>query len=773
MAWEMEAEGSKVITHRRPQMKTMMVFLILLMGWGALARGEEIQTESSGGLLFAQVFEKGTRQPLSGVQLVLEPTGENAPLGVVPFLGMSDETGRFQFPTVPAGKYRLVAAAVSYQKPAPVEIEIKEGEEQTRVLYLEREPISMLEILVEEERKTPDPGRKTLQKEEIEKIPGTGGDQLLAIQNLPGVTPAVEGIGYFYTRGSGPFDNQVFLDQMPVLLPFHFIGLVSTVSPDLIRSADFYAGGFGSRYGNAMGGVIEMTSRDGRGDRLAGRLNLSPVLLEGRVEGPARGNSTFFLAGRQGLLENLPLSTDEGTFIPTFNDYQAKWSIPISDRHRLAFLFFGSHDGFVFKADKPNPRDPIVSSFNSNLTLHNQGVTLHSFLTPRWTSTLTLFNNYNEQHTTIGSDLFADVVSDQVRLKGHFVHTRPSHRLATGFEVGQAWYRFRSRLTRPCGEGDPACNVTDAPRFRTDLSESVYGGSFYLEETFHPDRRFEITLGGRIDYFSPTRAVDPNPRASALFRLTENDRIKVAYGYYTQWPQPVEYVKGVGNPEVRSPRSIHSVLGYQRSFGAGTDLDLQVYYKEMDRLVVPSGELGVFYNNDGVGYSAGAELLLRQRIGDRFFGWLSYSFSKTQRRVGPGEAWRDSDYDRPHAVTLVATYQLNRRWNIGGRWRFLSGSPYTPLIDSRLNPATGRYETTFGNTNSKRLPSTHRLDLRAEYKKPYDTWILTVYLEIWNVYNRLNPIGVSYQENVAERKVDQKIERLFGIIPFFGVAAEF
>ncbi|MBI3611452.1 MAG: TonB-dependent receptor [Nitrospirae bacterium] len=739
------------MTKRAP----VLIVLILGCSW---ASAQEIQT----GSLSGRVMEKGTKQVLSGANLFLEPIGETV---------LSDEAGGFRFQNLAPGEYRLIIAAVNYRKLEPIPIRILEGQDQTVTLYLEREPISMLEIVVESERKPPDPGRQTLQREEVRKIPGAGGDLIMAVQSLPGVTAAGGFGGDFLSRGSGPLDNFVLLDQMPVFLTFHFGGLISTIGADLVQSMDFYAGGFPARYGDAMGAVLDISSRDGRKDRIESRLNVSPVLIEARVEGPAGSDANFFLAGRRGLIEYLPLPTPSGTtVIPAFNDYQAKVGYDLSARHRLSLLFFGSHDGFVFETNEPDPRDPILSSFNLNIDFHNQGLSLRSYLTPQLTSTLTLFNSYNTQRTAIGPDIFLNFVSDQVRLKGHFVYELPSQTVATGFEVGHVWYSIDSHFVRFCREGEPACNLTNAERIETHFSDTGDGGDLYLQDTLHLPSRLDLTLGGRADYFGLTRALDFSPRLSALLHLTEDQRIKAAYGYYYEWPdRNGEFIKGFGTPDIGSSRAIHYVLGYERRFSPAVDLDLQVYYKALDHLIVTSNDPGVVYDNDGVGYATGAELLLRHRLTDRFFGWLSYAYSISKRRNHSGEDWRLSDYDRPEAITLVGSYQLTQRWNLGGRWRFTSGAPYTPVIGSAFDPVNNRYDPIYGEVNSRRLPPSHRLDLRAEYKKAYDTWILTTYLEIWNVYNRRNPIGIDYSDDFSEKKFTTEP----GLIPFIGITAEF
>lgn len=719
------------------------------------------------GALVGRILEQGTKRAIAGGQVLLAPVGQTA---------VSDETGAFRLDALPPGEYVVSVAAVNFRPLQPAAVRIEPGREFELTLYLEPEPIALLEIVVETERKPADPARQTLNKREIERIPGTAGDLITAVQNLPGVIGASAVGGDFLARGSGPLDNTVLLDDVPVFLTFHAGGFISTISTDLIRSVDFFAGGFGARYGNAMGAVLDITSREPETDRVRGRANLSPVLIEGRIEGPAGADRGFFVAARRGLLEFLPLPTDEGTtVVPVFNDYQAKFTYAPPGRHALSLLVFGSHDAFRFETDDPDPRDPILSSLDLDLDFHDQAVTLRSDLGGGRRTTVTLLNSYTTQRFTVGPDLFSDFTSDQVRLRSHFVAEHPAgrpHTLAAGLEVGQAWYTIDTRFARLCHEGEPDCNLTDAPRVEADFSDTAWGADGYLQDTLHLTPRFDLTLGGRLDYFDPTRDFTLSPRLAALWKIDARQRLKAAFGRYYQWPDRLgEFIEGWGNPAIDSSLATHYVAGYERAITPAVDFDLQIYHKTLERLIVSAADPDKRYENAGVGVATGAELLLRRRLTDRFFGWLAYGYSVTRRRNHPGEDWRRSDYDRPHAVTAIASYQWTPRWNVGGRWRFTSGAPYTPIVDtvcSATDPTDCRavYDD---EINSRRLPPSHRLDLRVERKTVYDTWVLTAYLEIWNVYNRRNPVGLDYSDDFRER--DFATEP--GMIPFFGVTAEF
>jgi hypothetical protein len=740
----------------KPFALTLTLFLLFLIHGTAFA-DDPNENVPAIALLSGYVLEKGTRKPLEAVHLFLEPTGENV---------LSNDSGFFEFPLIPPGSYLLFIAAVNYKRPEPMELLLDE-EGASLNLYLDPEPIAMMEIVVETERKAPDPGRQTLKVDELQQVAGTGGDVIMAIQTLPGVAPPGGFSGSFLTRGSGPFDNTVLLDQMPVFQANHIIGFVSTINSDLIHSADFYSGGFSSRYGNTMGGVIDITSRAIRTDRLGFRLDLNPAVSEGRIEGPLNEDSQFYAAARRSFLQYI-ISDPKTTVIPIFNDYQIKWNTTRLSRHQLSFLSFGSYDSFFLKNNEVDAQDPLTSHLATKQVDHIQGLSLKSHYHEQLSSTITLYNNYNVRKVSLPPDLELTTRLDQVRLIGHFVNDRITHRPVFGFEIGHGWYKMQSHFVRLCGEGEPSCNFTHQPRIDTNYRDRAYGAGTYLEDTVPLTPRWDVTAGGRIDYFYPTRALNWSPRLSTLFHLNDSQRVKAAYGYYYQWPNlQGEFVEGFGTPTIGSNRSIHYVTGYEHQLTPALDLDLQLYHKDFNFLIVPSNKPGVIFDNDGVGYAQGAEVLLRHQHGGPFFGWFSYAYSKSKRQNHPEEAIRISDYDRPHAATWVASYQWEDRIRFGGKFRYLSGSPYTPIVGFAPN-ANGNIPI-YGRTNSDRLPSTHQLDLKWEYKKRHNEYITTSYLEVWNVYNHQAIHGFTYNNDFSVKKP----ERGLGLIPFAGVTIEF
>jgi hypothetical protein len=224
-------------------------------------------------------------------------------------------------------------------------------------------------------------------------------------------------------------------------------------------------------------------------------------------------------------------------------------------------------------------------------------------------------------------------------------------------------------------------------------------------------------------------------------------------------------------------------LGVEQRLAEGLTLDSSVFYKWLYSQVVrapaediaggPLAEVdrrGIDYENLGKGRVYGLEVLLRRELSDRFFGWISYTLSRSERKDAPTEAWRVFDFDQTHILTALAQYKITSAWEVGARWRFVTGNPETPYEGAVYDANTDTYTPLRANTvNSSRLPSFHQLDVRIDRNWIFDEWILTGYLEVQNAYNRANAEGYSFNYDYSERALISGVP----ILPSFGLRGEF
>jgi len=219
-----------------------------------------------------------------------------------------------------------------------------------------------------------------------------------------------------------------------------------------------------------------------------------------------------------------------------------------------------------------------------------------------------------------------------------------------------------------------------------------------------------------------------------------------------------------GNPNLKPEMGLHYVAGADFDPTQTLHIEAEGFYKDLRDMVVRGEHLGdPLLVNDGRGRVYGGELLVRQELSRNFFGWLAYTASRAERSDHADQPWRLFQFDQTHILTAVASYRFRRGYQVGMRFRFVTGNPYTPVVGAYYDASIDRYTPIRGGVFSARLDSFNQLDVRLDKSWTYDRWRLALYLDIQNVYNAQNPEAVQYNFNY--RKTDAQAG-----IPFLPVA---
>src|SRR6185503_7709744 len=90
-------------------------------------------------------------------------------------------------------------------------------------------------------------------------------------------------------------------------------------------------------------------------------------------------------------------------------------------------------------------------------------------------------------------------------------------------------------------------------------------------------------------------------------------------------------------------------------------------------------------------------------------------------------------------------------WEVGGRFRYTSGVPRTPVIGTFINGNTALHEPIFGPHNSIRIPAFYQLDARVEKAITMRQVKLSLFLDLQNLTNRKNPEELIYNFDFSRR----------------------
>ena len=265
--------------------------------------------------------------------------------------------------------------------------------------------------------------------------------------------------------------------------------------------------------------------------------------------------------------------------------------------------------------------------------------------------------------------------------------------------------------------------------------------------------------------------------------LSSGSNLRFAYGQYEQTPQPSRLLAENGNPALASSLTRHYIMELEYELSSQTELKLATYYKDAQKLVTPDEVAN--YLNQGTAYVGGAEVFLRHRIPDKFFGWISYAYTHAERRETPDAVYQPYLFDNTHIVSVVANYSFTPNFEIGAKWQYLSGTSEAPISSIVLiqDPVTRGLNPLLASADeqlSTELAPYHKLDFRVSYK--WRLWGVRVggFLDILNVYNRKNTIQFIFEEATLDVQGQEVgIEREVFDAPqlpriiYFGLTLEF
>ncbi|MCY3724358.1 MAG: TonB-dependent receptor plug domain-containing protein [Candidatus Poribacteria bacterium] len=740
-------------------MKTL--FCLLMVFWiPAVAFSET-------GSIQGTVYNNSTKVPLAGAEVLIVEIDTRQ---------TTDENGTFVFSDIPTGTYTLITTVPDTELLQRTPIIVKAEETLSLEIYVETTQYRLEGVEVTGESAPKTVSKKSIQSQEITRLPGTAGDALRALPAIPGIGVANDFSGALYIRGGSDEDNLYYFDRVPVGYPYHFGGLVSSLSSEIIDRIDVYAGGYGAEYGVDSQAVIDIYSQDSSPADLRGKFNLNLLFSEGLLQGRFGEKGYWYAAGRRSYIDlfigSLSFETGAITAFPRFWDYQLKTGYDFNDKHQFFFNLFASGDRFALKLDGENVDEDFQGNTSFESGFEGGGLHLRSFLTERLTSYLSLTRSKFLFDVNFGPSLSLEIDAPDYVLREDIIYElNAKHRLESGLILGFEPGQVSGTFTRIPDEGEADYDI----RFeeKVDLDEYVrgYRAEAYLQDRYTVLPFLSVVFGVRFDYFNRINQLSIQPRGSVLVELPNRSEFQFAYGIYNQTPIPPQLSSSIGNPALKSSQASHYILELKRQISQDTEIKMAAYYKNLADLVTADEEAA--YLNQGAGYAQGTEIFLRHRRGDRFFGWVSYAYALSKRRDRPDEPYRLYSFDQTHVATLAASYNLTSTWEIGAKWQYRTGNPYTPVEDATLqfDPRNGEpiYVPIYAETNSDRLPPYHRLDLRVSKTYQFGNWKLGAFLELLNAYNRKNLLDYSYSENYTEREDVNQLP----IIPYLGITAEF
>ena len=683
----------------------------------------------------------------------------------------TDSLGFFQFKSIPAGSIGVKVIVPDFEAFTDKET-IVHGKATDVVYRLQRISYGANEIVVYGKIEKKEVSQQTLTLNEVKKIPGLGGDAVKVVQALPGVARSAFNMGSIIVRGSGSGDTKYFVDGVTLPVLFHFGGLISTYNSDALTSVDLYPGGFGVRYGGALGGIVEITGRKPKTDRLHGYVDGNLFDASFMVEGPISKNVSFLVTARRSYIanvltfflekvinQNLPF-----TVVPYYWDYIARLDADISKNQHCYLTLFSSKDKMELITNMARGGSVEVDENTNEFNL----TTLFQMAIAGWDWDINkrLKNDLRYALCYMNDDIGA---FGFVKVKGnslaHFVRDNLRWSLSEAFSLN-----FGADVQFVPYDLDLVLIDARKDYVRDTAHFDLGPVGAYISADWKPTRRLELIPGLRFDYypeldykgsvvpefvnyhfFRNGRGIsgEPSARLLAKYELVKDHKIKAAVGTYNETPQPQGQAidKIWGNPKLPAEKGSHWVIGYEWKINDLVSADVQGYYnRQWDLSRTPStvemaaaakdGTEPPKFVSNGKAKMKGIEILVKHDQNKRFFGWIAYSLSKSERWDFNENRWTIFGQDQTHNLQLIGSMRFKGLQELGVRLRFGTGNPTTPILGVDYFDATNRvYVPKYGARNSERMAPFVGLDLRYEKKITYKLWQWTFYIDVTHVEN--------------------------------------
>lgn len=745
--------------------KIVLFISVLFFSFGLFAQTGSIK---------GRVFNSKNNEPLPFTNIIISGTT----IGSV-----SDFDGNFLFTGLKPGYVKLEASSVGFERIMTEEILVTNSKVASLDIAMNEiaVQISGVEITASTFKRVEESplSLKSIGISQIEKSPGSNRDISKVIQSLPGVASSVSFRNDIIVRGGGPSENRFLLDGIEIPNLNHFAtqgasgGPVGIINTDFLREVDFYSGAFPASRGNSLSSVIDMKLIDGNTDRMIYRATLGASEMAVSANGPVSKKTNVLFSVRQSYLQFL-FGVIGLPFLPTFNDYTLKVKTKFNVKNELTIISIGALDKFKLNTGIKDPSEeqqyildylPVNNQWNYAIGANYRHYRDNSY------STFVLSRNmlYNETYKFKGNDesdpanKTIDYSSYEIENKLRYEEVTRINGYKISYGAGTEFSKYKNRtflqVFIPSGN-----DTITSVRYSSDLSLFKWNLFGQLSKSFVNDK-LTLSLGVRSDANSYSPAMSNllkqlSPRVSASFSVANNVTINFNTGRYYQLPayttlgfrsQSGELLNKTNG--LRYIQADHIVAGIDYRRNDKSKITLEGFYKfynyypfslrDSVSLASKGADFGVAGDEAVIpsskGKAWGAELFYREKLSRMLDVTVSYTWVRSSFEDKHGN-FIPSAWDNRYILNITGLASLKRNWDIGIKWRFVGGAPYTPYDSDRSSlieawDVKGQGYLDYNRYNTNRLGGFQQLDLRVDKEYYFKKWSLNLYLDIQNLYN--------------------------------------
>lgn len=721
---------------------------------------------SQTGVLNGIVTDLKTNQPVIGANIILIGTD----IGT-----SSDIDGKYKLEKLSPGIYNIQVSYLGYETITQSEVEVQ-GIKPTNINFSMVESSKQLDEIVVKasmfKTSSESPvSLRTIGVSEIKRNPGGNRDISRVIQSLPGVTSTASFRNDLIIRGGAPNENRFFIDDVEIPVINHFAtqgssgGPAGIINVDFIREVDFFSGAFPSSRGNALSSVFNFKFRDGRDDRIGTSLTAGASDIGWTLEGPIGNKSTFLFSARKSYLQFLFKALGL-PFLPTYTDFNLKCKYKIDNKNEITFIGLGAVDDFEINtsANETESKQYLIDRLPVNTQWnYTNGLVFRHYTKSGYANfvlsrsmlnndAVKYLNNDDSNITNLILNYKSQEIENKLRFEYYSKFGNWDYLVGSSYEYVK--YNNSTFNAIYTSEGPERIN------FSSSLDLHKFGAFTTFSQKFLSNK-LDVSISARLDGNSYSQDMSNplqqfSPRFSASYKINNIVSTNFNLGRYFQLPPFTTLGYRYDNVLINKQNKIKYISCNQYIFGFEVNPDqynkitIEGYYKayshypylirEKISLANLGGDFGVIGNEPILsisnGTTYGIELMAQRRISKGFYGILAYTLGKSQFSNENGN-FAPSSWDSRHIISFTGGKRFESNWEIGIKYRFQSGLPYSPYsIDSDLAINWDRNLggiPDYNQINSLRYNALGTLDIRIDKKFFFKNWDLNLYLDIQNL----------------------------------------
>lgn len=774
-----------------------------------------------------QVIDSETRFPLFGARIDIFTIDTTLILRA-----RTDEDGYFEISHVPIGKHELLATVLTYDNKS-ITIEVNSGKELVIELPMQQSFQEEEEIVVSGLKKGETINEMALisaqqfSVSETDRYPGSRSDPARMASNFAGVGGADDSRNDIVIRGNSPLGVVWKVEGIDIPNPSHFAisgstgGPVSILNNKLLANSDFFMSAFPAEYGNSTSGVFDLKLRNGNNKQHEFTGQFGFLGTEIMAEGPLNksGSASYLAMGRYSTLSlfkaiGVQIGTDA---VPLYGDGAFKLNWRLKNGGAMSLFAIGGASSI----------DIIISEQDGETAeVFGEGDRDQYFGTSMFVTGLTLKKPINEK-----TYVAATVAYSAEKQYSHHDYLARSYDASTEmitidsiyplmgyqFSIGKAsaFFSVNHKINRK-HLIKAGINV-DAYFFNTiDSVLNVphtmfvnrwdYKGTALLVQPFvqwkwRPTKNMAFTAGLHAQYFTQGNSISyAEPRIGWRLNMSGDQAIFAGAGLHSQTQPMYTYFyhrfdtdgnKIYDNDQMGFSRSAHTGIGYEKSFKKGLNIKTEAYYQyvyEVPVTVAPSSfsliNMGSGFArffpeklmNTGDGYNYGIELTVQKYFSKSFFFLFSATAYDSKYRGSDG-VLRNTSYNGTYIANLLGgkEFKLNPRQtlSIGAKVTVAGGKRYGYVNEAQsslLNEII-YIDSAF---NDRQFKDYFRADLKVSWKLNSEKVTHEIGLDLVNVLNTRNLLGLAYAPNLADPTQEPVAEKTqLGFLPIFYYRIDF